>query len=543
MKKSSIQQEEVLIRTLSEFRTNKTMKTLKMKNNQVHIIAVCILLIIFSLTVTAQAQWINGSNQNIEARKNLWQQIGNNIYGGNEYEYSGSSLGFSSDGNTVAIGAPNPTSGPIFPGFVRVYHLSNDQWSQLGNTIQGEGIGDRFGYSVSLSDDASILAVGAPINFMGASKPGYVKVYLNNNGEWVQLGQTIHGETVTEHFGYVISLSSDGTVLAIGSSEVNASKYSSVKVFQFIAGNWELKGNTLFGSDPNDSFGQTVALNADGNILIVGVPKSSANGYLTGQVKVFGFEDGVWSQIGAGIMGDNESDSFGQAVSINAIGDVVAAGSTNANGFRGHVKVFQLSSSNIWEQIGNTISGLNIDDQTGAHISLNDLGDIIAIGAPVSSNFYEYDGRTNIYKLDNNQWLAIGDVIYGIEVFEFCGGRVALNSTGTKLAVSCYGAQYAMGKVSVFGYSGTVGVSETPSNEIKAFPNPARDYIYILPGSSDNLIVDILNLNGTKFVSQLIFDSIGNTPIKIDLGDLPAGLYILRVQHSKSNSYVKFFKQ
>ncbi|MDZ4210196.1 MAG: hypothetical protein U1C59_00625, partial [Methylotenera sp.] len=116
MKKSSIQQEEVFIRTLSEFRTNKTMKTLKMKNNQVHIIAVCILLVIFSLTVTAQDQWINGSNQNIEARENLWQQIGNNIYGGNEHEYSGGSLGFSSDGNTVAIGAPNPTSGPIFPG-------------------------------------------------------------------------------------------------------------------------------------------------------------------------------------------------------------------------------------------------------------------------------------------------------------------------------------------------------------------------------------------------------------------------------------------
>jgi hypothetical protein len=518
------------------------MKSLKTKINQVHFVAVSMLLLLFILTGTVQGQWINGTTQVVETRKNLWQQTGNNIFGSNEEEYSGSSLGFSADGNTIAIGAPSFGS-PVFPGFVRVYHQSNDQWTQLGSTIQGQDIGDRFGYSVSLSDDASILAVGAPINFLGASKVGYVKVYLNNNGEWIQLGQTIRGETVSEHFGYAISLSSDGTVLAIGSSEVNTASYSSVKVFRYISGNWELKGNTLLGSEPNDSFGQTIALNADGNFLVVGATKSSANGYLSGQVKVFGYEDALWSQIGAVIMGENEWDFFGQAVSINAIGDVVAAGSTNANGYRGHVKVFQLSSSNIWQQTGNTIVGLNEADQTGAHISLNDLGDIVAIGSPVSSNFYEYDGRTNIYKFVSDQWIAMGNQINGLDIWEFCGGRVALNSTGTKLAVSYWGAQIAKGKVSVFEFSGNVGVVENPTTEIKVFPNPAADYIYILPNSSNKIVVDIINLKGIKFISQLEVEPVGNTPIKIDLRDLSAGFYILNVQHSNSNSNVKFIKQ
>lgn len=47
-------------------------------------------------------------------------------------------------------------------------------WNQLGNDIDGEDAGDGSGYSVSLSSDGSIVAIGAPLNNFGS---GHVRVY------------------------------------------------------------------------------------------------------------------------------------------------------------------------------------------------------------------------------------------------------------------------------------------------------------------------------------------------------------------------------
>ena len=47
-------------------------------------------------------------------------------------------------------------------GHVRVYSYYNS-WSQVGADIDGEAAGDQSGYSVSLSSDGTIVAIGAPV--------------------------------------------------------------------------------------------------------------------------------------------------------------------------------------------------------------------------------------------------------------------------------------------------------------------------------------------------------------------------------------------
>ena len=42
--------------------------------------------------------------------------------------------------------------------------LEGNTWTQLGSDIDGEGGGDESGFSVSLSSDGSILAIGADLN-------------------------------------------------------------------------------------------------------------------------------------------------------------------------------------------------------------------------------------------------------------------------------------------------------------------------------------------------------------------------------------------
>ena len=43
-------------------------------------------------------------------------------------------------------------------GHVRVYEWSGGSWTQLGGDIDGEAADDRFGWSVALSADGTILA-------------------------------------------------------------------------------------------------------------------------------------------------------------------------------------------------------------------------------------------------------------------------------------------------------------------------------------------------------------------------------------------------
>ena len=75
---------------------------------------------------------------------------------------SGSSVSLSGDGTRVAIGAPyNSNGNGTNSGHVRVYELSGNNWTQLVSDIDGEAASDLSGESVSLSADGTRVAIGA----------------------------------------------------------------------------------------------------------------------------------------------------------------------------------------------------------------------------------------------------------------------------------------------------------------------------------------------------------------------------------------------
>jgi hypothetical protein len=78
----------------------------------------------------------------------------------------------------VAIGAPfNKVNGQEL-GHVRIYQYIDSSWQQLGTDIDGEAEGDESGYSVSLSADGSTVAIGAPYNdFINWTDSGHVRVF------------------------------------------------------------------------------------------------------------------------------------------------------------------------------------------------------------------------------------------------------------------------------------------------------------------------------------------------------------------------------
>ena len=108
-----------------------------------------------------------------------WSQIGQDIDGEAANDYSGNSVSLSSDGNTVAIGAYGNDGNGTFSGHVRVYKNTGGSWSQLGNDINGEAANDYSGWSVSLSDDGNTVAIGAYGNNGNGTFSGNVRVYKN----------------------------------------------------------------------------------------------------------------------------------------------------------------------------------------------------------------------------------------------------------------------------------------------------------------------------------------------------------------------------
>ena len=137
-------------------------------------------------------------------------------------------------------------------GHARVYEYSNESWTQIGSDIDGGSAYDRFGESVAISDDGSILAVSATGADVDSSNDvGHTRLYsLSESDQWTQMATDIDGELTGDQFGYNLSLSGDGTTLAGSSLRDNSDDglvktylYTSATGFTDASGNYNSASN------------------------------------------------------------------------------------------------------------------------------------------------------------------------------------------------------------------------------------------------------------------------------------------------------------
>ena len=127
-------------------------------------------------------------------------QVGADIDGEAASDLSGWSVSLSSDGSRVAIGATLNDDGPgSTSGHVRIYDYNGSAWVQVGADIDGEATGDQSGQSVSLSSDGSRVAIGAHLIMMEMDLTPVMSVFTIINGSaWVQVGADIDGEAADD---------------------------------------------------------------------------------------------------------------------------------------------------------------------------------------------------------------------------------------------------------------------------------------------------------------------------------------------------------
>ena len=111
-----------------------------------------------------------------------------------------------------------------YSGQVRIYRYNTGAWTQIGTDIDGEASGDQSGTAVSLSADGSSVAIGAIGNDGNGAQSGHVRVYRNNADIWTQVGADIDGEAAGDRSGRSVALSSDGLTLVITSYSIHYTK-------------------------------------------------------------------------------------------------------------------------------------------------------------------------------------------------------------------------------------------------------------------------------------------------------------------------------
>ena len=383
-----------------------------------------------------------------------FSQIGSDIDGEATSDFSGRTLSLSSDGTIVAIGAYGNGGNGSSSGHVRIYEWNSgsSSWVQKGSDIDGEADIDYSGYAVSLSSDGTIVAIGAYLNDGNGTSSGHVRVYEWNGGSssWVQKGSDIDGEAANDFSGYAVSLSSDGTIVAIGAygNDGNGSYAGHVRVYEWNSGSssWVQKGSDIDGEAANDYSGYAVSLSSDGTIVAIGAYLNGGNVSYAGHVRVYEWNSGSssWVQKGSDIDGEAASDFSGRTLSLSSAGTIVAIGAykNDGNGSNsGHVRVYEWNSgSSSWVQKGSDIDGEAANDYSGYAVSLSSDGTIVAIGAYLNDGNGTSSGHVRVYEWNSgsSSWVQKGADIDGEAVGDVSGVSVSLSSDGTIVAIGAH---------------------------------------------------------------------------------------------------------
>ena len=352
----------------------------------------------------------------------------------------------------VLVGIP-ATAGLALPG-------EPESWSQVGQALPGQGSLETWGQAVALNDQGTIVAVGGPGADLGAGpNQGQVGVFQLEGNEWVLLGAKIPGDTAGGFFGYSVALSANGLVLAVGAPQkaTPTSAAGEVRVFDFQGGSWVLREEPILGSGSNENQGQSVALSADGIRLIIGSPGFVSGFSTLGRVRVWDWSGTGWAQVGADIVGPSSSSKFGESVDISANGASIVVGAPHTFSNPGSARAYSLISgigTDTWELRGSPIVGVSNGDAAGRSVSMDSSGDTVLVGSPGGASA----GSVRAFVFTAGSWVQRGTTVTDEAAGDKFGYSVSLASNGTGFIAGApgnAGAGAQAGNARVFEYSGT----------------------------------------------------------------------------------------
>jgi hypothetical protein len=165
---------------------------------------------------------------------------------------------------------------------------------------------------------------------------------------WNQSGQDLDGEAAVDHTGYSVAMSAAGDRVVIGAYLNDGSCLTDsghVRIYDWNGSTWNQAGQDIDGEAAFDNSGRSVAMSAAGDRVAIGAYGNSGNGFSSGHVRIYDWNGSTWNQAGLDIDGEAASDRSGDSVAMSAAGDRVVIGArfNDGNGLdSGHVRVYEV---------------------------------------------------------------------------------------------------------------------------------------------------------------------------------------------------------
>ena len=329
--------------------------------------------------------------------------------------------------------------------------VSNGASGSVSVTTSG-GTGSKAGFVYSFSPQPTITSV-SPL-----SGPVGALVGLKGTNLLNPVGFTIGGvpaliisNTSTRITAMVMPGAVTGAISLNNGSGTASGGTFSISAPGTIA---DQQGDKLpgFNLPLNAQAGTSVAISADGNTAVAGVPYDEGG---KGYALVFVREGSVWA-LQEKLQGVGSSNALqGMAVAISADGNTVAVGGPKDNNSTGAVWIFTRSGED-WTQQGGKITGTSYNGQAamGSSVALSADGNLLAFGGPGDNTG---EGAVWLYSRSAGVWsLAVPKLISSFNIGPAqLGNSLGLSADGKYLIAGGSQDEDAEGSAWVFAKSGS----------------------------------------------------------------------------------------
>lgn len=257
-------------------------------------------------------------------------------------DYFGSAVSMTSDGSRIIVGAHSASNGSISCGAAYIFSRTGTTWTQEKKMQPSDANGnDKYGYAVSISGDGSRAIIGAYSKTVNVAAQGEIYIWVRSGTSWSQeLALAGPVSTVQMRFGYSVSMDNTGTRVAIGAYSNNVSAVSTGTTYIYLrtGTTWAQEAN-LSASDytANMNFGYSVSISSDGSRVLVGASNGNSNTVTTSGIAYTFTRNGTtWTQ-----------ESKMQPSDPLATGMYGAAVALAANSIRAAIGAYQATVSSV----------------------------------------------------------------------------------------------------------------------------------------------------------------------------------------------------
>ena len=349
-----------------------------------------------------------------------------------------SALGESS--NATGINGDQTDNSLAEAGAAYIFTKTGTIWSQQAYLkASNTGAGDKFGTELSLSSDGNTLALGAPYEKSNATGvngnqtdnsstgAGAAYVFTRTGTTWSQQSYLKASNTdANDYFGRKLSLSSDGNTLAVGAgmeasnaTDINEDQTDNSLVGAGAAYIFTRTGTTwsqqaylkASNTDSYDYFGAKLGLSSDGNTLAVGANGEDSNA--------------------TGINGDQTDNSLAKSGAVYIFTRTGTTWSQQA--------YLKASNTGTDDRFGFGLN-LNSDSNTLAVGANGEGSNTIGINGDETDNSLTGAGAVYVFTRTGTAWAQQAYVkASNTDSYDYFGSRLTFNADGNTMAISAYG--------------------------------------------------------------------------------------------------------